>query len=799
MKTLFWRSLRFQIPVLVFVGVVPPMIIALVYTGSQANRIIRRETKQNMAAKTEALADSVSRWKETYVLAVQNLSQQPEIVSMDARRQKPVLMKTAKVYQYPYIIQTVDRNGFNVARSDRKKGNYLGDRVWFKDAKAGKEISYQTLIGRTNNKPSMCLGAPIRDDAAIVKGVAGICTDLEAVGKQVGAIRFGKTGYAFLVDSSGRILAHPDPQLSSGKELVDLSYYPPVEKLLQKHQGYFNFQDRQKIEWFSYIKRLDNNWGVILLQQKDEFFAKEREFQQLVLLVTGLAILGTGILTWFIAKRIVNPIAQLTTAATNIAEGNLSQRVRLDRQNELGILARSFDLMAQQLEDSFVNLEHTNQDLETRVRERTKELEKAREDSELANRVKSQFLANMSHELRTPLNGILGYAQILQNDLASPNHLIHSIGKQVDGLRIIHENGKYLLTLINDILDLSKIEANKLEIHPSPVYLPGFLQGTTDIIRPQAAAKDIFFNFQFDDNLPTGIQTDEKRLRQILLNLLSNAVKFTDRGGVTLKVSVVEQRMGVGSRESGTGIDRDNVGGSQAVRQQTKNNSNEKVKIRFEVIDTGIGLSSSELSKIFQPFEQSGSLDRRFSGAGLGLAIGKQLVELMGGNLKVTSHLGSGSIFWFDLSCPVIEIEPPLEQKTFDIILDRTSKPPQILVVDDVRENRLVLLNMLTPWGFEVLTAENGERGLEIARKTKPDLILTDLFMRVKTGFAMVRELRQIPELANLPIVAVSANNFEAVQQESKEAGCDAFLLKPIEQKQLLSILGRYLNLQPLQ
>jgi signal transduction histidine kinase/ActR/RegA family two-component response regulator len=760
MKKSFLKSLRFRMPLLVLLGVVPPMVLAILYASSRAAIIIRQENIQHFALKATSLANSVTRWQETYVLALDNLAKQPDLISMDAGKQQPVLKRTIATYRHLYVAHTVALNGRNVARSDNSPPKFYGDRLWFRNAIAGNEINYQTLIGRVSKKPALCLSKPIREQNTTIKGVVTICSDLEALSQQIGTIRFGQTGYAFVVDELGQAIAHPNPAIASGNKLTNLSDYSPVQHVLQDKSGFLSFVGDDGKDWVSYVIRLHNGWGVVVLQQKAEAFVQEREFIHLALIIAAIAVLGVGSLAWLVARHLIEPIGELTSAATNLADGDLNQRVNIDRQDELGILARSFDRMAKQLKDSFVSLAETNQNLENRVKERTLELEQAKEVAEIANHAKGQFLANMSHELRTPLNTILGYAQILQRD----RNLYES---QIEELKLIQQSGNHLLNLINDVLDFSKIEAHKMTICPGDLYLSGFLNDAIGIIRLKTSEKHLFFQFEKQSDLPEVIKADEKRLRQVILNLLVNAVKFTDRGQITFKVSAIDV--------------------STPDRQQSK--------IRFEIADTGIGIDDLDRTKIFHPFEQVGDVERRIAGTGLGLAICKQIVELMGGTIEVESSLGKGSRFWFEIVVPVIETALPSETIENDV-LSYKGKKRKLLVVDDRQDNCLVLLNMLNPLGFDIILADNGQQGLEMARQTQPDLILTDLFMRVKTGFTMVRELRDIPEFQELPIIATSANSFESVRKESKQVGCNAFLTKPIEQKRLLNLLKHYLKLE---
>jgi PAS domain S-box-containing protein len=381
------------------------------------------------------------------------------------------------------------------------------------------------------------------------------------------------------------------------------------------------------------------------------------------------------------------------------------------------------------------------------------ELRSAKEEAEAATRAKSEFLANMSHELRTPLNGVIGYAQLLQRDRTlSP--------AQRDALDAISTCGSHLLDLINDVLDLSKIEAERMDIEATPCDLRQVAIDLRYVIEERAQRKGLLFAVEIGADVPPRVALDGRHLRQVLLNLLGNAVKFTPEGEIRLDVR----------------------GGPT---------------LRFEVSDTGIGIEAENLTAVFQAFRQTRS-GAEAGGTGLGLTISHRLVRSMGGELKVESTPGRGSRFFFDLPLVVADEPPPLvaaEAGAESLSSDARLAPGEhlaVLVADDSSVNRRILASLLESGGVRVITAAGGAEAIDLARAHRPDAILMDLRMSDVSGFEATRRLAADEATTSIPVIAVSASAWAEVRQQARDAGCVDFVAKPVKADILFAKLQRF-------
>jgi CheY-like chemotaxis protein len=342
--------------------------------------------------------------------------------------------------------------------------------------------------------------------------------------------------------------------------------------------------------------------------------------------------------------------------------------------------------------------------------------------------------------------------------------------KEKKGVEIISQCGSHLLSLINDILDLSKIEARKMELNATEFHFPSFVRKVVKICAIKAKEKGIEFVYKLEGELPLSIQADDQRLRQVLINLLSNAIKFTEKGKVIFLVQS---------------------------QQVPKDRQRSFCQLRFQVEDSGIGISEDNLAKIFLPFEQVGSVKKQSEGTGLGLAISQQIVTMMGSTLQVKSQLGEGSTFWFDVQIQkATSFTEASKSVSWQDIVAYQGQKRKILVVDDRTENRSVLVDLLKPVGFETIEAENGQDGLDKFSQDRPDLIITDLSMPVMDGYEMLSQLRSSPEGQDVVVIVSSASVFESDRAKSVNTGANDFLPKPIEADKLLKALKKHLNLE---
>ena len=491
-----------------------------------------------------------------------------------------------------------------------------------------------------------------------------------------------------------------------------------------------------------------------------------RTIAGLAFVVVMVAILIS--ISWLFDHRVVLPLERLQQGTAIIGSGNLNHKVSTGSRDEVGQLARSFDEMTEKLKSVTVSRD----DLAAEIAERRRaqeELSHAKEGAESASRAKSQFLANMSHELRTPLNSVIGFANILLKNKGGNFH-----AEDLAFLGRIAANGKHLLELINQVLDLSKIEARRVEVETSMVALDQLIGSIISQFEPQLHDRPIKLTAQLPAHLAL-LETDVGKLKQILINLIGNGVKFIEQGSVTVRVTA----------EENTGR-----------------------PVRIDVTDTGIGISPDRLAAIFEAFQQADpSTTRKYGGTGLGLTISKALCELMGYRLDVVSEAGRGSTFSIVLAehptGPGVAVHPAAlrEARGFSaaeaalevsrhIRALEASEPLRnklVLVIDDETDSRLLLTHLIEQFGCHVVAADGGELGLRMARDMRPDLITLDLLMPHMDGREVLRRLKSDPDLRDIPVIVVSVI---AREKRGTVLGAVEMLQKPVSREDLLRVIS---------
>lgn len=501
----------------------------------------------------------------------------------------------------------------------------------------------------------------------------------------------------------------------------------------------------------------------------DEVFARSRRNMALMMgifaTIFAVAVLSINRL---LKRRVIQPLKQLTAIAHQVSArpitaeqvgafdvpeiAKVAQRV-----DEPGQLARTFQDMAHEVSARERNLSQA-------VEQRTAQLAESMKEAEKANQAKSQFLANMSHELRTPLNAILGFTQLMLRSRTDSTAFSNALTPQTQQryLDTINRSGEHLLALINNVLEMSKIEAGRIAFQATNFDLYALLDTLQQMLRLKAESKNLQLRFERSPNVPQFVRTDEAKLRQVLINLLGNAVKFTSAGSVTLRVY--------------KGAD---------------------CTLHFTVADTGPGIVAIERDRLFELFFQTAAGVRSQEGTGLGLSISRKFVQLMGGEISVESTVGQGSIFRFDIEVDAVRGDniqtPECDRPIVGLAAGQT--PYRILVVEDKLENRQLLMELLTPIGLEVQTATNGQEAIAIVQSFSPHLIWMDIRMPGMDGYAVTRQIkaRDCPPPV---IIALTSSAFEEERQTALSAGFDDFVRKPFRAETIFAKIAEYLGVR---
>lgn len=582
----------------------------------------------------------------------------------------------------------------------------------------------------------------------------------EATDLQLGALGVdAQTAAAAVFAPDGKLLARYVRQ--GARELI-----PPPPK-----GGITRLFDTHRYVSWSEITSGDRNLGMLYLKA-EKSDADDVRFSALLrgslIIFAGAAFLAIAV-AFRLGGRFTQPITELAQVSTSVRRTHdYAQRVESTASGEIGELIESFNAMLGTIEAKTTELEQArttaegakeqleeaNRTLEARVEDRTKLLAKAVKDAEEASKAKSSFLAKMSHELRTPLNAIIGYSEILREDAIDDGAT-----RTAEDLDKVLNAARHLLGLINDVLDISKIEAGKMELYLEDFDIAKTVNEVIATAQPLIAKKGNVLTLDCPPDTGT-IHADATKLRQMLLNLLSNASKFTEKGTITLKVTRLP----------------------------------EEEAVDLAVIDTGIGMTPEQLSRLFQAFSQAdASTTSKYGGTGLGLAISKQFAQMMNGDISVTSAAGVGSTFTIRLPLRVETKKPKIVNQT-STRLTRSPFPdqkrPKILVIDDDKDIRTVITEILDQSGYEVFTASSGQQGLDLAGQIQPHLIVLDLMMPGMDGWTVLTKLQHKPTLADIPVIILSgASGLEMAMS----LGAAAVLFKPVDANQLTAEIAAQL------
>jgi signal transduction histidine kinase/CheY-like chemotaxis protein len=668
---------------------------------------------------------------------------------------------------------------------------------WYTDTvKAGKPVWSQ--IYNWDQAPqyiSISFNQPIFKNQKII-GVISLDLLLSHISDFLRQIKPSSSSRIVIVERSGLLVASSAPGnpfdlikgIAQRESVLENSDHlvQSTAKFLQKTFNTFgtieqtqqlNFVldgDRQFVQVTPWKDKFGLDWLVIIAVPESDFMAQIDANNQATLLLC-LAALAIAILLGLLTARwIAQPIAKLNDVAKKLARGEWGQPIEVNRTDEVGELATSFNQMAEQLAGDIETLEQ-------RVIERTTELAQAKDAAEVANQAKSTFLANMSHELRTPLNAILGFTQLLQRKNTTTKDYR-------EGLNLIQRSGEHLLTLINDVLDLSKIESGHATFNPIGFDLYQLLDEIQEIFALRSEDKGLQLLMEHQTNIPQYIRTDQLKLRQILINLLSNAIRFTQDGGVAVRIKTLE---------NGLSLERQSSFRQTSSLMSAPAELNE-LQIYFEVEDTGLGISTDELTSVFEPFVQTETGRQAQEGTGLGLPISRKFVELLGGNIKVTSRVNQGTLFAFNIPVEVVSASQlPISTPSRRVIaLEPGQLNYRILVVDDNPSNRLLIVKLLNPLGFEVQQAQNGQEAIQAWQNWRPHLIWMDMRMPIMNGYEATRQIKSTTQGQATVIIALTASSYEEERGVLLSAGCDDFIRKPFKEKTLFEVMKKHLGIR---
>jgi signal transduction histidine kinase/DNA-binding NarL/FixJ family response regulator len=707
-------------------------LVALGVVGGVAFVKAREALKQaafNRLSVTATLKEEeITRWFEDqqrdFLLTTQFPALQANLKILLSREISDTDYKAAYTFLSKYLMGVAElkpnlKEIFILDRSNRiilstdnvREGQYeiLANITYVEQIEPGDTFAPIFYVSPVTGKPSVTLAKPLRDAAGLRQGIILAHLNLDRIDQIVRErTGLGESGETYLVGSLVTRNTFISQEQATTQKFPEGISSQGIDEAMSGVSGSGLYQNYAGVPVIGVYRWLnDRDLALLVEMQQEEAFTPARQLAGTIVLV-GLV--------------------------------------------SVGVLSIGVYWLTCQLKISREQLENYSHKLEQKAQE-----------ADAANRAKSEFLANMSHELRTPLSTILGFTQLMTRDPSvNPEQLEH--------LEVISRSGEHLLTLINDVLSMSKIEAGRTTLSENSFDLYGLLDSLAEMLQLKAESKGLQLIFERSPEVPQYVQTDESKLRQVLINLLGNAIKFTQEGSVTLRV-----------RGAGENVNFKNL-----------------LRLCFEVKDTGSGIAPAELESLFKPFVQAEIGRKSQQGTGLGLTISQQFVRLMGGNITVSSTLGQGTVFIFDIqiaSAELAEVQTRLPYRRV-IGLEPDQPKYRILVVEDKWENRQLLVKILTSLGFEVREAENGQEGVALWETWEPHLIWMDMRMPVMDGYEATKQIKAHLKGQATVIIALTASAFDEERAMVLSAGCDDFVRKPFREEVIFEKMAKYLGVR---
>jgi signal transduction histidine kinase/DNA-binding response OmpR family regulator len=736
-----------------------------IYANIQSQKIAINDRQQRIAEQASNTVKSFVQERLRVLSAAVHLA---NLTKAPQDQQKLVLERLLgieKVFRHVVLLDTFGREIIKVSRLSRLLSLRIPKPVVQKMSDAvrlNRQYIGPVQIDAITSEPVVLMAVPVENLFGEFKGILTAEANLKFMWDLVANINVGQSGVAYVVDNQGKLIASGDiSRVLKGENLSHL------EKVKAFITGVQRQNDQRKVDIdkgindafvvTTYTPLGTPDWAVVIELPVMEAYAPVIERLKLslaIMIIVFILAVFSGI---YLAKKITRPIIDLRDATRRISKGDLETIITVTTKDEIGDLAASFNQMVADLKRTTVSRDALVE--EVAVRKRTEQaLSLAKREAEKASNAKSEFLANMSHEIRTPMNGVIGMVNfLLETELNE---------EQRQFAETVKSSANALLTVINDILDYSKVEAGKLKLEVIPFDLRNTLEDVHGVLSVEADSKGLELACVVYHDVPSLVRGDPGRVRQILINLVHNAIKFTKKGKVVIQVTLAQE-------------------------------SELQVTLRFKVSDTGIGIPQNRINRLFKSFSQvDASTTRKFGGTGLGLAICKQLVKMMQGLIGVESQEGQGSTFWFTI---VLHKQP--NEKASISSLSQGVKQKRILVVDDRETSRLTIAEQLRYWGCDVMEADGDQQALAILHEavkanTPFDIALIDMQISDMQGERLGQKIKETHELKNIELILLGATGQRQDDVRLKKIGFSGYLTRPVQQSQLYNCLGGILGIK---